>query len=48
MDGTIYEENRLFDGTLDLLERIKSDGGRYVYDVGVKTTNKFAPISMAP
>ncbi|MBQ4284204.1 MAG: HAD-IIA family hydrolase [Lachnospira sp.] len=31
MDGTIYEENRLFDGTLTLLEKIKAKGGRYVF-----------------
>ena len=31
MDGTIYEENRLFDGTLPLLSLIKKQGGRYVF-----------------
>lgn len=31
MDGTIYEENKLFDGTLDLLCHIKNNGGRYVF-----------------
>lgn len=31
MDGTIYEENRLFDGTLDFLRQIKQNGGRYVF-----------------
>ena len=31
MDGTIYEENRLFDGTIELLERIVKSGGRYVF-----------------
>ena len=31
MDGTIYEEERLFDGTLDLLRKIGEDGGRYVF-----------------
>lgn len=31
MDGTIYEEDRLFDGTLDLLDRISEAGGRYVF-----------------
>lgn len=31
MDGTIYEENTLFDGTLELLSRIESNGGRYVF-----------------
>ena len=31
MDGTIYEEENLFDGTLDLLNEIKNQGGRYVF-----------------
>ena len=31
MDGTIYEEDRVFDGTLDLLEAIVNRGGRYVF-----------------
>lgn len=31
MDGTIYEEDRVFDGTLDLLKKIVSFGGRYVF-----------------
>ncbi|MBE5750253.1 MAG: HAD-IIA family hydrolase [Clostridiales bacterium] len=31
MDGTIYMENRLFDGVLELLQRIKADGGKYVF-----------------
>ena len=31
MDGTIYEEETLFDGTLDLLQRIIDRGGRYVF-----------------
>lgn len=31
MDGTIYEEERLFDGTIDLLNYIHSIGGRYVF-----------------
>ncbi len=31
MDGTIYMENRIFDGTLALLERIRQRGGRYVF-----------------
>lgn len=31
MDGTIYEEDRIFDGTLDLLARIRKDGGRYMF-----------------
>ena len=31
MDGTIYEEERLFAGTLDLLQWIVSNGGKYVF-----------------
>jgi len=31
MDGTIYEEERLFDGTLDLLQTITHSGGKYVF-----------------
>ena len=31
MDGTIYEEETLFDGTLDLLHRIVEIGGKYVF-----------------
>lgn len=31
MDGTIYEEDRLFDGTLKLLKHIKEGGGCYVF-----------------
>ncbi len=31
MDGTIYLGNRLFDGVIELLEKIKTDGGRYVF-----------------
>ena len=31
MDGTIYEEERLFDGTLELLAKIDKQGGRYVF-----------------
>lgn len=31
MDGTIYEEERLFEGTLDLLKAIVDRGGRYVF-----------------
>ena len=31
MDGTIYEEERVFDGTLDLLQKIVDDGGNYVF-----------------
>lgn len=31
MDGTIYEEDRVFDGTLDLLDKIVTRGGQYVF-----------------
>ncbi len=31
MDGTIYEENRLFDGTLAFLNKIRETGGEYVF-----------------
>lgn len=31
MDGTIYLENQLFGGTIELLEHIKSIGGRYLF-----------------
>ena len=31
MDGTIYMEDRIFDGTLELLELIRALGGRYVF-----------------
>ena len=31
MDGTIYMEDRIFDGTLELLSAIRSRGGRYVF-----------------
>ncbi len=31
MDGTIYLDNDLFDGTLDFLEHVKKIGGRYMF-----------------
>ena len=31
MDGTIYEEERVFDGTIDLLHRIVELGGKFVF-----------------
>lgn len=31
MDGTIYNENTLFDGTIDLLNYIKQSKGKYVF-----------------
>lgn len=31
MDGTIYNENNIFDGTLELLNKITTAGGKYVF-----------------
>lgn len=31
MDGTIYCENNLFDGVIELLAKIKNEGGRYAF-----------------
>ena len=31
MDGTIYLENKLFDGVFELLEFIKNNGGKYLF-----------------
>lgn len=31
MDGTIYNENEIFDGTLEFLEEIEKQGGQYVF-----------------
>ena len=31
MDGTIYLDNDLFDGTIDFLNHVKSSGGRYLF-----------------
>ena len=31
MDGTIYLDNELFDGTIDFLNEINSSGGRYLF-----------------
>lgn len=31
MDGTIYLDDDLFDGTIDFLEYVKSIGGRYIF-----------------
>ena len=31
MDGTIYNENRIFDGTLDFLSQIRARRGRYLF-----------------
>lgn len=31
MDGTIYLDNNLFDGTIDFLNEVKAKGGRYLF-----------------
>ncbi len=31
MDGTIYLDNDLFDGTLDFLAKVREKGGRYIF-----------------
>lgn len=31
MDGTIYLDNTLFDGTLDFLEKVRKNGGKYLF-----------------
>ncbi len=31
MDGTIYNEDRIFDGTLDFLARVEERGGKYLF-----------------
>ena len=31
MDGTIYLDNDLFDGTLDFLNQVKNNGGKYLF-----------------
>ena len=31
MDGTIYLDNDLFDGTLDFLDCVKGNGGKYMF-----------------
>ncbi len=31
MDGTIYNENQIFDGTIDFLRQIREQGGRYLF-----------------
>ena len=43
MDGTIYLDNNLFDGTIDFLTYIKSIGGRYIFltNNSSKSVNKY-------
>ncbi len=31
MDGTLYLDNDLFDGTIDFLEHVRNSGGRYLF-----------------
>lgn len=31
MDGTLYLDDNVFDGTLDFLDKVKSNGGRYLF-----------------
>ena len=31
MDGTIYLDNDLFDGTIDFLDQVKANGGKYLF-----------------
>lgn len=31
MDGTIYNENQIFEGTLNFLNQIRQNGGRYIF-----------------
>ena len=31
MDGTIYLDNDLFDGTVEFLDYVKSIGGKYIF-----------------
>lgn len=43
MDGTIYLDNDLFDGTIDFLEHIKKIGGKYMFltNNSSKSVNKY-------
>ncbi len=43
MDGTIYLDNDLFDGTLDFLNYVKQSGGRYMFltNNSSKSVNKY-------
>ena len=31
MDGTLYLDNDLFDGTIDFLNEVKAKGGKYLF-----------------
>ena len=43
MDGTIYLDNDLFDGTLDFLEYVRKIDGRYIFltNNSSKSVNKY-------
>lgn len=43
MDGTIYLDNDLFDGTIDFLNRVRATGGRYLFvtNNSSKSTNAY-------
>ena len=43
MDGTIYLDDDLFDGTLEFLEYVKSIGGKYLFltNNSSKSVNKY-------
>lgn len=43
MDGTIYLDNDIFDGTLDFLEYVRKIGGRYIFltNNSSKSVNKY-------
>ena len=43
MDGTIYLDNDLFDGTLDFLDYVRKIGGRYIFltNNSSKSVNKY-------
>lgn len=43
MDGTIYLDNDLFDGTIEFLEYVKKSGGRYIFmtNNSSKSVNKY-------
>ena len=36
MDGTIYLDDRLFDGVIEFLDCIKKRGGKYIFLTNVK------------
>ncbi len=42
MDGTIYLDNELFDGTLEFLDRVKSKGGKYLFLTNNSSKSKSA------